>query len=602
MPNDIRIPSPGFTGARQDVQAAEWRSQIEQQYPGASVREYYPGYSDTDPSFGGGPHITLRMPDPTPAPAQTGGTQTGGTAAPDMNAFLQTLMQQQGPTATQQTTETTAAARSPQLEAQIQNALNQQNQLTQGFTQAFAGKEQAFEDVIRALQNAYQNRAGTASGATSTAALNSGLTPLEASQLGQGALEDTLQRMYPELARLRGDQAEVPIALQQALQSLSQQNQGFIGNVIAPYQKGVAGQTSTRSGETTDTLGRDSLISQILMQQQQRQDVQAQSQQQAEGQQQRTLFDQMMQMANLQEGGRQADLDALVKQQGQQTTLRIAQLREAGLDDRQAADIAANLGISELEQMGMDNRLATQIMASLKETSMQQAGAGQRAQIGAGAQIGSAQIGAQSRGQVAQLGSQTQLLTTQMQQSGATTRSQENIKAQLLQALLPYTQGMTPAQQAQIQTQLGVAGMQQAGATSRAQLPYQAPTMDALVKAQGSQDPNYAQSRAGLDQFYKLQKDGVIGVQPLDPDSGKGLQYRTFQETPWGTFPILKSEVWGIGSERGDDAAVVYPWLGKQGGGSPGTTTPPSPGGASVDAPANLSSEDVDFLSTRFKL
>jgi len=194
---------------------------------------------------------------------------SGGSGEVD---FLSTLQGMTGPTSTMQST--TQNARSPELEALIQAQTGRLNELQTGYEGAFGAQEATFSDVIQSLINAYQTRAGREGGAMGTAALSSGLTPLEATGAGQTALGGILQQMWPQVAGLRNEQAGVGIELQRALQGVDQEHGNLLTNVMKPYHMGVAGTTQT--GETTDILGRNKLIADYMMQQQQQQQQQGQ--------------------------------------------------------------------------------------------------------------------------------------------------------------------------------------------------------------------------------------------------------------------------------------------------------------------------------------
>ena len=146
-----------------------------------------------------------------------------------------------GPTLTQQ------ANRSPELEGQVQTYIDKLNNLSTGYQQAYQNKQNTFDDVIRGLANTYQTQASNASNAQGQAALNSGLSPLEARQLSGGAMEQLLQQFYPQQAGLRAQQADVGIASQQAQQGLATDYANMLAQVMAPYLKGVAGTQETNN-------------------------------------------------------------------------------------------------------------------------------------------------------------------------------------------------------------------------------------------------------------------------------------------------------------------------------------------------------------------
>lgn len=200
--------------------------------------------------------------------------RSSSTTSPEGPDFLSVLQGMRGPTST--SSQVTQAARSPELETQIQNQVGRLNELQTGYEGAFGAQQATFNDVIQSLINAYQTRAGREGGAVGTAALTSGLTPLEATGAGQDALGRILQQMWPQVAGLRKEQAGVGIELQRALQGVGQEYGSLLTDVISPYQRGIAGTTKT--GETTDILGRNRLIADYVMQQQQQQQQDAQFQ------------------------------------------------------------------------------------------------------------------------------------------------------------------------------------------------------------------------------------------------------------------------------------------------------------------------------------
>lgn len=191
-------------------------------------------------------------------PQAPGAALTLGTASgTDMlSQVLKTIQNMTGPTSTQNTTSNVVQGRSPELEKGIQDMITQLNSLSTGYQSAFNAKQATFDDVIRSLTNAYQGRASGEAGAIGTAALSSGLAPFEATQLGTNALEEVMRQYYPQLAGLRSEQAQVPIALQDALRGVGQDYSSVLANIISPYQRAVAGTTTTGTAEGTDTLGR----------------------------------------------------------------------------------------------------------------------------------------------------------------------------------------------------------------------------------------------------------------------------------------------------------------------------------------------------------
>lgn len=188
---------------------------------------------------------------PTGVPATAGGAAQGTWNLP-MPAFDPA-----------QPTSIIQAERSPELEANIAEAIDRINALSKSFTEAYETKGGTYADMINALTNIYQSRAGAEAGAASQAALTSGLTPLEAGGQAREVKGALLQEMYPQLAGLRAEEAQTLVDLQAAIQTVNQQYQDLIQSVVAPYQQAVAGT------KEYDILGRETLMSNIALQQQQ---------------------------------------------------------------------------------------------------------------------------------------------------------------------------------------------------------------------------------------------------------------------------------------------------------------------------------------------
>lgn len=201
----------------------------------------------------------------------TGGSMSAGSMASGMqrtggsglSELLASLRGMQGPTLTTQ--QTTQSNRSPELEAAIQAQTGRLNQLQTGYEGAYDTKQQTYNDVIQSLINAYQSQGSRQAGAMSTSALASGLTPLEAAGAAGDVQSDFLQQMWPQVAGLRADQADVGIGLQEAIQGVDQEYANLLTNVVSPYQRDVAGTVVT--GEENDRLGVQKLISDVVMQQ-----------------------------------------------------------------------------------------------------------------------------------------------------------------------------------------------------------------------------------------------------------------------------------------------------------------------------------------------
>jgi hypothetical protein len=268
-----------------------------------------------------------------------------------MADVIKNLQNLTGPTSISSVTETTREARSPELESRSQTFIDRLNEISAGTADAYAGKEATFEDLIRSLSNVSQMRAGQSAGATSTAALNSGLSPLEATQVGDNALNEVLQRYFPQLAQMRSDQADVPIAGQEAQRGLNNDYGDFLNSVLAPYLRAVAGTTTEKEGQETDMLGRLRAISD------------------AAGQMERVKASQAgteLGYAELNEDARQADMSAELKRMGFDVDMAINQLREAGMDGRNSASLANALGIA---QINSNTTMGTTAMREEGETA-----------------------------------------------------------------------------------------------------------------------------------------------------------------------------------------------------------------------------------------
>lgn len=341
-------------------------------------------------------------------PRKKGGTMLG--PALSLTDILGQMAGMTGPTATQKTQQVTQAARAPELESQVQTYLDRLNQLSQGFEQAFGAKQQTYEDVIRSLTQASQTRAGTQARGVSTAALASGLTPVEATQLGQGSIEDVLQQYYPQLAGMRAQQADVGVGLQQALQGVDQDYASMIANVIAPYQKGVAGTTATTTGESQDILGRLQAMAGVAGTREQIQQQREASESQAQ-----------MQQAQLDQQWREAVLGARTQKEALQNAYRIAQMQQAGATER-----------TQMGEAGAGQRISQQLMGQAGVTGMRERGATERAREKAEAAMERIQLQAQTQREIA----------------GARAGAKETPRERLMKILLPQIlrQGVTMEQ------------------------------------------------------------------------------------------------------------------------------------------------------------
>ena len=161
-----------------------------------------------------------------------------------------------GTTAAMTPTAITRAQPSPELETQISGIVGRLNTLSEGYREQYQAKQDTYQDVIRSLYNVYGAQAGAGAGAARSSALASGLTPLEATQQGQQSLQGTLQQLFPQVAGLRTEQADVGIQLQEALQGVTGQEQDLLSGVVSPYLRSLAGT------EEYDILGREQLTEQ----------------------------------------------------------------------------------------------------------------------------------------------------------------------------------------------------------------------------------------------------------------------------------------------------------------------------------------------------
>lgn len=244
------------------------------------------------------------------------------------------------------TTQATQAGRAPELEAMLQETMGRIGGLRTGFEEAFGGYGESFNDLMRYLADAYRTQGSAGAQATGQAALTAGLSPLEATGAAGTQWQQALRELYPQLAGLRAQQAQVPIQLQQALQGvLTGAELPAVGQIAAPYYRDVAGRTGTTTEQGTQTV--EDLLGRAQLQA----NIQAASQQGALQQQQLDLQRYLGQL------GSQTDLQraamALQGQQaGQQTQMGIAQMQAA----------AQQQGI---QQRGVQDLLRTQLQQQL---------------------------------------------------------------------------------------------------------------------------------------------------------------------------------------------------------------------------------------------
>jgi hypothetical protein len=330
-----------------------------------------------------------------------------------------------GPTLTQK------ANRSPELEGQVQTYIDKLNALSTGYQQAFQGKQSTFDDVIRSLANTYQSQASGAGQAQGQAALNSGLTPLEANQLSGNAVQQLLQQFYPQQAALRAQQADVPIANQQAQQGLATDYASMMANVTAPYLKGVAGS------QQTDYLGREKLAADAAIE--------------------RAKLAQAAQQAQMQYQQQQAAMDSDYQKAMLQYQLGMKQI-EANQGMSQA-DIAAKM---QLAQMGQSGDLLRQQMANqgqLQNTAL--AGQNQMGIQGMQGQNAYLEQMLRNQGQLQNtaMGNMGQLQNTQLagQNQLANTQAQQQYNQPYQQSQIDYNNALAEAARANAATRGDVA-------------------------------------------------------------------------------------------------------------------------------------------------
>ena len=416
--------------------------------------------------------------------------------------FLQQLIASLPDTTT--TTVNQQSNRSPELEAQIQESIDQQNTLRGDMQTAYQGKLASYDDVIQALANTYGKQSGAQSSAASTAALNSGFTPLEATQQGSDALNNVLQLYAPQLANVKSQQADVPIAATEAQRGVSQDFQALLAQVIAPYRQSVAGQTQT--SVTEDPARRVAMLQQLM-----------QSQSNIATQERGQDIGAMTAQAQIRQRQEEVQVQAMMQGMKIESEQNIAQLREMGMDDRLSMEMAGRIQIAKLQKAGMEAKAAQNLVATLQKTEAAQRAAMQKALL-------------------------PYQLTTADQKSRSATDLYKHGNVSASDAL-PY-QGTTAAQR----------------------LPYQLSTTGDRLDAESARnrltfDQYKIQQAAAEKNFLQLQKDKVVGPRPMDPNSGIGLQYTEFQDTPWGSYPVLASEKFGPGVKRGaKDTLTIRPW------------------------------------------
>ena len=145
-----------------------------------------------------------------------------------------------------QSTVTTQQSASPALDANIADLLKQISGISSGLASGATGMQNTYTDSINALTKTGNRMAGAQGSQASTGALASGLTPLQAGGAGRSASNDILMQMFPQIAALHQQQAQVPYQLQKDISqyAMTPYNDALT-KLIGPYQQAVAGSTQT---------------------------------------------------------------------------------------------------------------------------------------------------------------------------------------------------------------------------------------------------------------------------------------------------------------------------------------------------------------------
>lgn len=282
---------------------------------------------------------------PQVSPAAPAAPSTGDSVIQQLLQQTQGLLSSGQPTSTATTTQTTQAERSPELEQSFTEATGRLNELSQGFTGAFEERAGGFNDIIRELTNIANREASRQPRAVSTAALSSGLSPVEAAGAGADVRSNILQSFLPQLATLRGQQANVGVELQQALQGVGRDQTNLLA-LIAPYQQAIAGTTGTTTQTSTDQLESIQLLSTLAV----------------------AVDQSNQQWQQIQLQGRQLDLQSrelLINQRMEQDRIELQQWlseqEQAGADRRQLAAVAGERELQILRNAQQTSeRLGTQ--------------------------------------------------------------------------------------------------------------------------------------------------------------------------------------------------------------------------------------------------
>jgi len=319
--------------------------------------------------------------------------------------------------ANQQSTQVTQQLPSPELESQIQGFQTDLNQLSQGFQQAAGDRQSSFNDVIRSLSNTFNTQAGAASTGTATAALGSGLSPLEASQLGTDTRQKVQQQFFPQQAALKAQQAAIPTELQRDLTGLQQMSSNFIGQTVAPFLQAQAGQETITQNPQAALQAAARLASHAESMAQQA----SQFESQQELAQQQMVFnqaklEQQMAIALMQA----AQAAATAQQTAQYQAQQLAQeLQIAGLDSQTA------LAVAQLQSQTSLSTASSQIQAGLQQQLL--AGQQELQQLGLSGQNQLLNTGLQNQGGLAEQGLQNQ--------GGFLTQQLKNLSAQQIAQL-----------------------------------------------------------------------------------------------------------------------------------------------------------------------
>lgn len=239
-------------------------------------------------------------------------------------------------------TETSKLNTSAPLEQQMADFTNTLRQISQNTEAAYGQKQASYDALAKALSDMYRTQGSAAASGAQSGALASGLTPMEASQMGAQSLQDVMQQYFPALAGLRSQQADVPIALQGALAGL----QGslalpMMAQVSSPYYRGVAGGITNRS--EMNPMAHKNLLAQL-----------------AGGIESGKINEKQLQMG--QEASQQNSLQEwLAKQAEMEQETKIANLVEYGATIRALIGAGSNTGMTyeqrkEMEQLKSDMR------------------------------------------------------------------------------------------------------------------------------------------------------------------------------------------------------------------------------------------------------